>query len=293
MASASPMSSSSFSDIVAGRQDLQQIAAGDLLPGSAGRSHEGLVNPGDRRRLARRDLAARERCRDRIHRSRQVLRRRFVNFAVADGRERRQREPDRAFMARGSTRSRHSFIANMSPASAASTAPPVNPKASPSSKVAAASVALAREPRRRPAGLPDRPGWNSRLRPRAGGRGTISSLIELLRGVTYFVFIYGIWHCVNSNRAPSAAHDPSQIRRDCGTPYSARRSLFASLKVLSGRPMTTGTRSVCRTRHAASGPRRARRYEVERQPLLRETAARAAPLGAQVALPSSAMKRIP
>jgi hypothetical protein len=80
---------------------------------------------------------------------------------------------------RGSTRSRHSFIANMSPASAASTALHVNPKASPSSKVAAASIALFREPRRRPAGLPDRPSWSSRLRPRAGD-GPISSLTELL-----------------------------------------------------------------------------------------------------------------
>jgi hypothetical protein len=53
MASASPMSSSSFFDIVAGGQDLQQIAAGHLL----------------------------------------------VNFAVADGSERRQRGRDRAFMA--------------------------------------------------------------------------------------------------------------------------------------------------------------------------------------------------
>ena len=51
-------------DIVAGRQDPQQVALGDLLPGNAGRSHEGLVDPGDRCRLARRDLAARERCRD-------------------------------------------------------------------------------------------------------------------------------------------------------------------------------------------------------------------------------------
>jgi hypothetical protein len=33
--------------IVAGRQDPEQIAAGDLLPGSAGRSHEGLVDPAD------------------------------------------------------------------------------------------------------------------------------------------------------------------------------------------------------------------------------------------------------
>jgi hypothetical protein len=90
---------------------------------------------------------------------------------------------------RGSTCSRHIFIADMSPASAASTALRVNPRASPSSKVAAASGALFREPRRRPAGMPDRPGWKSRLRPRAGGRGKTWSLIELLRVVTCFYYI--------------------------------------------------------------------------------------------------------
>jgi hypothetical protein len=89
-------------------------------------------------------------------------------------------------------------------ASAASTALRVNPRASPSSKVAAASVPLFREPRRRPAGLPDCPGRKSRLRPRAGG-GTISSLIVSLSPRRVFRFrIYGIWHCVNSNRTPSA-----------------------------------------------------------------------------------------
>jgi hypothetical protein len=48
------------------------------------------------------------------------------------------------------------IIANMSPASAASTAPRLNPRASPSSKVAAA-------------------GWDSRVRPGPGNRGTISA----------------------------------------------------------------------------------------------------------------------
>jgi hypothetical protein len=71
---------------------------------------------------------------------------------------------------RGSTRSRHRFIANMSPVSAASMALRASPRASPSSKLAAASVALFREPRRRPAGLPDCPGWKSRLRPRGRHR---------------------------------------------------------------------------------------------------------------------------
>ena len=121
-------------------------------------------------------------------------------------------------------------------ASAASTALRVNPRASPSSKAAAASVALFREPRRRPAGF-----WNSRLRPCAGGR-TISSLIGLLRRCCEIrVYIHGIWHCVNSNRT-LGRHDPSQIRRHCGMAGSARRSLFASLKVLSGWSMTTATR---------------------------------------------------
>jgi hypothetical protein len=67
---------------------------------------------------------------------------------------------------RGSTRSRHSFIASMSPANAASTALRVSPRASPSSNVAAASVALFREPRRRPAGLPDYPLEQPPARPR-------------------------------------------------------------------------------------------------------------------------------
>jgi hypothetical protein len=49
------------------------------------------------------------------------------------------------------------------------------------------------------------------------------------------VYIYGICHRVNSNRA-LGRHDPSQIRRHRGTAGSACRSLFTSLKVLSGSP---------------------------------------------------------
>ncbi len=118
-------------------------------------------------------------------------------MAASDGRENvtgRSRH-------RGSTRSIHSLIANMSPASAASTALRVNPSASPSSKVAAASVTLFREPRRRPAGLPGCPGWNSRLAhaPAAAAQSRRSS--SCFRVVAYFVYIYEIWHCVNSNRA--------------------------------------------------------------------------------------------
>jgi hypothetical protein len=46
-------------DTVAGRQDPRQVALGDLLPGNAGGSHKGLVDAGERCRLARRDLAVR------------------------------------------------------------------------------------------------------------------------------------------------------------------------------------------------------------------------------------------
>jgi hypothetical protein len=83
----------------------------------------------------------------------------------------------------------------MSPASAASTALRVDRRASPSNKVAAANVAVVfLEPRRRPAGLHDCPDWNSRPRPRAGGRGTTSSLIESLSQVAYVLLYtqYGI-----------------------------------------------------------------------------------------------------
>jgi hypothetical protein len=55
---------------------------------------------------------------------------------------------------RGSSRSRQSFIADISPASAASTALRVSPRLSLSSKLTASSAALFREPRPRPAGLP-------------------------------------------------------------------------------------------------------------------------------------------
>jgi hypothetical protein len=176
-------------DIVAGSQDLQQVAAGDLLPGNAGRSHKVLVDPtivaaapgviSPHASAVVTAFTARDTfCGDGSSIS-------PLPTAAGEGRENviaRSRH-------RGSTRSRHSFIASLSPASAASTAPRVNPRVSLSSKVAAASVALFREPCLRPAGLPDCPGWNSRLRPRAGSGGTISSLIELLRVVAQFVFI--------------------------------------------------------------------------------------------------------
>jgi hypothetical protein len=68
--------------------------------------------------------------------------------------------------------------------------------------MAAANVALFHGPRRRLAGLPDCPGRNNRLRPRASG--TSRSLIKLRRVGTHFVFIYEIWHCVNGNQLRSA-----------------------------------------------------------------------------------------
>ena len=46
--------------VVFGRQDLQQIGAGPLFRDGARRPYEGLVDPGDPCRVARRDLAMRE-----------------------------------------------------------------------------------------------------------------------------------------------------------------------------------------------------------------------------------------
>jgi len=79
----------------------------------------------------------------------------------------------------GSTRSIQSRIAVGSPASAISTALRVNASASPASSVAAASVVLLREPRRRPPGLPDRPFSNGRPRTRPGGFRESRSLIVI------------------------------------------------------------------------------------------------------------------
>jgi hypothetical protein len=66
----------------------------------------------------------------------------------------------------GKSRSMQSRMAVGSPASASSTALRVNASDSPASNAAAASVALLREPGRRPAGLPDRPFSNGRPRAR-------------------------------------------------------------------------------------------------------------------------------
>src|SRR5207245_10278285 len=79
----------------------------------------------------------------------------------------------------GSTRSMQSRIAVGSPPSAISTALRVNASDSPASSAAAARVALLREPRRRPPGLPDRPFSNGRPRARPGGFGKSRSLIAI------------------------------------------------------------------------------------------------------------------
>src|SRR4029077_17581555 len=79
----------------------------------------------------------------------------------------------------GSTRSMQSRIAVGSPPSTISTALRVNASDSPASSAAAASVALLREPLRRPPGLPDRPSSNGRPRARPGGFGKIRLLIAI------------------------------------------------------------------------------------------------------------------
>src|SRR5271169_2371070 len=69
------------------------------------------------------------------------------------------------------------------PASAISTALRVDASDSPASNAAAASVALLREPRRRPPGLPDRPFSNGRPRtgPDGFGRSTSLIIVSLIR----------------------------------------------------------------------------------------------------------------
>jgi hypothetical protein len=127
---------------------------------------------------------------------------------------------------RGSRRSRHSFIANMSPASAA------------------ASVALLREPGRRPLGLADRPGSNGRPypRPRPGaGRGQISSLIEEHSPLrVFFLLSPYTQYCDASIAIDRPRHGRSRpepdrhIRRRCGSACSAHRSISASVRMLNG-----------------------------------------------------------
>jgi hypothetical protein len=138
-----------------------------------------------------------KRCRDCIHRSRHVLRRRFVNFVVADG---RQNVTGRSWH-RGGTRSRHGFIANMSPASAASTALRVNPQGF--------VIEQSRRGERRlvSGALPPARGiaWLPRLeQPPALARRRRCNLVAhrvASRCCVFRVYIYGIWHCVNSNGA--------------------------------------------------------------------------------------------
>jgi hypothetical protein len=130
--------------------DLRQIGADPFLADGAGHLYEGLVDPGDPCRLARRDRGPRECRRKRTGSSRQ----------------------------RGSRHSRHSFIANQSRASAAVTAFRVSPSASPSSNTAIASVALLREPGRLNCPIaPVRTAAHTLARPSAG-RGKIALLIE-------------------------------------------------------------------------------------------------------------------
>jgi hypothetical protein len=109
-------------DIVAGRQDPQQVALGDLLPGNGGGSHKGLVDlaivaasPGvispHASAVVTAFIARATFCSDGSSIS-------PLPMAASDGSE---NVTGRSWH-RGSTRSRHSFIANISPASPASTA---------------------------------------------------------------------------------------------------------------------------------------------------------------------------
>jgi hypothetical protein len=81
----------------------------------------------------------------------------------------------------------------------------VKPSNSPSSKTAAASVALLREPGRRPAGLPERPFSKGRPRPRPGGFGETPSciLMSFVRPAAPLrrenSNISNFEHCVNRN----------------------------------------------------------------------------------------------
>jgi hypothetical protein len=75
-----------------------------------------------------------------------------------------------------------------------------------SSEVAAASVALFREPRRRPAGLPDCPGW---------GHNPIPHRVASRR-CAFRAYIRNM--ALRQQQSRSVAHDPSRISRDCGRP---------------------------------------------------------------------------
>src|SRR6516165_2598441 len=88
---------------------------------------------------------------------------------------------------RGRIRSVQSRIGVGSPSRASSTALRIRASDSPTSSAAAASVALLREPVRRPAGLPDRPFSNGRPRTRPGsfGNGTSDMVIPLVRPVAH------------------------------------------------------------------------------------------------------------
>jgi hypothetical protein len=109
-------------------------------------------------------------------------------------------------------RLRHSFIANMSPASAA-----IEQGRGGERHLVSG---------RRPAGLPDCPGWNSRPRPRAGGRGTISPRIARC------VFVYTEYDIVSIAIALSAVMTQARSAYGrFGAPIAL--SVFASRKALA------------------------------------------------------------
>src|SRR5271165_1061393 len=124
-----------------------------------------------RARLAWRDYAAGQSRGDRLHRGGDVVGLQptgFVPCGLSIGGSANLTVRSRHG---GRIRSRHSRMAVGPPTSAKSIAFWVKASDPASSNAAAASVALFRDPARRPAGLPDRPFWNGRPRGSPGGFG--------------------------------------------------------------------------------------------------------------------------
>jgi hypothetical protein len=161
---------------IAQRQSLQRIYSKTSPAGCCDRPSK-VSTTRDRCRLAWRDIVAGEHCGDRLHRGRDVADAPVggkVNLTL------RSRHG-------GRSHSMQSRMAVGSLASTSSTAFRVNAPDSSASNAAAASVALLREPGRRPAGLPDRPFSNGRPRacPGSLGNSTSDMVIPLVQPVAH------------------------------------------------------------------------------------------------------------